>query len=50
MVWFFGGGYVFGSKHLFGGPAGLFNASNQLEDIDEQDFIFVSHHQRHVPC
>ncbi|KAK5074253.1 hypothetical protein LTR64_006603 [Lithohypha guttulata] len=42
MVWFFGGGYVFGSKHLFGGPAGLFNASNQLEDIDEQDFIFVA--------
>ena len=39
LVWFSGGGYIFGSKHLFGSPAGLFHESRYADK--ESDFIYV---------
>lgn len=41
MVWFFGGGYIFGSKTLFGSPAGLWDSGNEVED-EAGDFVYVS--------
>lgn len=42
MVWFFGGGYIFGSKTLFGSPAGLLASAIQNEDEIYEEIIFVS--------
>ena len=44
VVWFFGGGYIFGSKTLFGSPVGLFNASSfMVTDANDSydDIIYV---------
>jgi len=47
LVWFHGGGYIFGSKTIAGPPDGLFNASsghwlNSTDPDSSEDIIFVA--------